>query len=84
MDSFETWRTGFLLGSCWEKHGCSRPTLTQRHKGQAGLMQEKVENQRVLHPRDKAEHVEYIRGLSEGHIPPTMQTIVDFACPLAI
>jgi hypothetical protein len=44
-------------------------TLTQLHKC-------------ILHPRDEAELVQYIRGLTERHIPPTRQMIINSATPL--
>ena len=37
----------------------------------------------MLHPRDEAELVKYIRGLTERHLMPTRQMIVNFVTPLA-
>ena len=55
--------------------------MMRQHKGQAVPHEQKVEDQRLLHPRDEAELVEYIRGLTERHLMPTRQMIINFATP---
>ena len=65
-----------------KKHGCSRTTLTRLHKGQATPQEEAINSQRLLHPRDEAELIQYIRGLTERHLMPTRQMIINFAAPL--
>ena len=64
-----------------KKHSCSRSTLMRQHKGQAVPHEQKVEDQRLLHPRDEAELVEYIRGFTERHLMSTRQIIINFATP---
>ena len=54
----------------------------RQHKGEAAPHEEKAEHQHLLHPRDEAELVEYIRGLTERHLMPTRQMIINFATPL--
>jgi hypothetical protein len=65
-----------------KKHSCSYLTLMRQHKGQAALHKEKAEHQRLLHLRNKAELIEYIRGLIERHLMPLRQIIINFATPL--
>ena len=62
-----------------KKHNFSRSTLMRRHKDRAAPHEQKAENPRILHPRDEAELVEYIRGLTERHLMPTRHMIANFA-----
>lgn len=64
-----------------KKYGCCRTTLSRRHKRQTVSHEQKSENQRILHPHNKAELVQYIRELTKRYLP-TRQTIVRFATPL--
>jgi hypothetical protein len=65
-----------------KKYSCSRTTLTRQHKGQAPPREDTSSSHRLLHPRDEAELVKYIRGLTERHLMPTRQMIINFATPL--
>ena len=65
-----------------KKHSCSSTTLTEHHQGRRTSHAESQLHQRLLHPRDEVELVQYIRGLTERHIPPTRQMIINFATPL--
>ena len=57
------------------KHGCWHSTLTRQHKGKTVSHEAKAQNQRLMHPRDEAELVQYIKGLTEQHLMPTRQMI---------
>jgi hypothetical protein len=65
-----------------EKHGITRSTLTRQVNGVHASRQDDALNRRLLHPRDEAELVQYIRGLTERHLMPTRQIIINFAIPL--
>jgi hypothetical protein len=65
-----------------EKHGVVRSTLTRQLKGECASKEEQALKQRLLHPRDEAELVKYIRELTERHLMPTRQMIINFATPL--
>ena len=75
-------QASFSYWALAKKHKCSSTTLTENHKGRRTSYAESQLHQRLLHPRDEAELVQYIRGLTERHIPPTRQTIINFATPL--
>ena len=76
-------REKFSYQALARKHGCCRLTLSRQHQGRVVSHKQKAEDQRILHPRDKAELVQYIRGLTERHLMPTRQMIVNFTTPLA-
>ena len=65
-----------------EKHRCSRTTLTEHHRGRRTTRAESHEHQRLLHQRDEAELVQYIRRVTVRHCPPTRQMIINIATPL--
>ena len=65
-----------------KKHGCCRSTLTRRHKNQVVPHTVKINSQRLLHPRDEVEVVEYIRGLTRRNLKPTRQMVINFVTPL--
>lgn len=65
-----------------QKHGCCRSTLTRQHKNQVVPHTVKINNQRLLHPRDEVEVVEYIRGLTKRNLKPTRQMVMNFVTPL--
>jgi hypothetical protein len=65
------------------KHGCCRSTLTRQQKQLVASHDDKALSQRLIHPRDGAELVQYIAGLTERHMMPTRQMIRGFATPLA-
>jgi hypothetical protein len=65
-----------------EKYGISRTTLSTHHQGRRTTREAAHEDQRLLHPRDEAELIEYIKSFTEKHCPPTRQMIINFATPL--
>jgi hypothetical protein len=65
-----------------KKYGISRTTLSTHHQGGRTTISDAHQDQRLLHPRDKAELVQYIKRLTEKHCPPTRQMIINFATPL--
>ena len=76
----EARRFFFVSGTC-QKHSCSSTTLTEHHQGRRTSHAESQLHQRLLHPRDEVELVQYIRGLTERHIPPTRQMIINLQRP---
>lgn len=71
----------FVPGTC-QKHSCSSTTFTEHHQGRRTSHAESQLHQRLLHPRDEVELVQYIRRLTERHILPKTQMIINFATPL--
>jgi alkylated DNA nucleotide flippase Atl1 len=65
-----------------KKYGISHTTLTEHHKGRRTTREASHSDQRLLHPRDEAELVKYIKSFTEKHCPPTRQMIINFATPL--
>ena len=65
-----------------KKHSVSRVTLAERAQGIHASVQDSGLNKRLLHPRDEAELVKYIRGLTKRHLMPTRQMIINFTTPL--
>ncbi|KAJ8110223.1 hypothetical protein OPT61_g6878 [Boeremia exigua] len=65
-----------------KKHSCCRTTLARRHKHQVVPHTVKINNQRLLNPRDEVEVVEYIRGLTKRNMKPTRQMVMNFVAPL--
>jgi hypothetical protein len=65
-----------------KKYHISRTTLLTHHQGQRTTREAAYEDQRLLHPRDEAELVKYIKSFTEKHCPPTRQIIINFATPL--
>jgi hypothetical protein len=65
-----------------KKHHICRSTLARQAQGIHALRDDSALNRRLLHLRDEAELVKYIRGLTERHLMPTRQMIVNFATPL--
>ena len=66
-----------------KKYGCCRSTLTRQHKQEVASHEDKALSQRLIHPRDEEELVQYIARLTERHLMPTRQMIRNFATPLA-
>jgi hypothetical protein len=56
--------------------------LSTHHQGRRTTREAAHEDQRLLHPRDEAELVKYIKSFTEKHCPPTRQMIINFATPL--
>ena len=65
-----------------EKYHISRTTLAEHHQGKRTTREKQYDQLRILPQRDEAELVQYIRGLTEKHCPPTRQMIINFATPL--
>ena len=65
-----------------EKYGICRTTLSAHHQGRRKTISDAHQDQRLLHQRDEAELVKYIRSFTEKHCPPTRQMIKNFAAPL--
>ena len=72
--SYESWL---------KKHNICRSTLTRQVKGTHASRQDDALKRRLLHLRDEAELIQYIRGLTERHLMPTRQMIINFVTPLA-
>jgi hypothetical protein len=66
-----------------QKRSCCRSTLSRQHQGRVVSHKQKVEDQRILHPRGKAELLQYIRELTERHLMPKRQIITNFTTPSA-
>jgi hypothetical protein len=68
---------------CYQKtadtHGVDRSTLSRRHRGVQGSMQQKVEQQQNLTNHEELELVDYIDQLCREHLPPTRDMIQHFA-----
>ena len=72
----------FSYGKVAEKYGINRATLSTHHQGRRKTISDAHQDQRLLHQRDEAELVKYIRSFTEKHCPPTRQMIKNFAAPL--
>jgi hypothetical protein len=60
-------------------HGVDRSTLSRRHRGVQGTMQQKAEQQQHLTHDEELELVSYIDQLCREHLPPTREMIQHFA-----
>jgi hypothetical protein len=56
--------------------------LSTHHQGLRKTVKDAHDNQRLLHPREEAELVKYVKSFTEKHCPPTRQMIINFATPL--
>ena len=65
-----------------EKHGVVRSTLTRQLKGKSASKKDQALKQRLLHPHNEAEVLQYIRELTKRHLMPTRQMIINFVTPL--
>lgn len=65
-----------------EKHGVTRSTLTRQLNGECASKEDQALKQRLMHPHDETELVQYIRGLTERHLMPTRQMLKNFAAPI--
>ena len=65
-----------------KKYSISRTTLSTHHQGLRKTVKDAHDNQRLLHPREEAELVKYVKSFTEKHCPPTRQMIINFATPL--
>ena len=66
-----------------KKHSVCRHTVSRRAQGVHASRADEGLNQQLLHPRDEAELIQYIKGLTERHLMPTRQMVVNFVTPLA-
>jgi hypothetical protein len=68
---------------CYQKiadaHGVDRSTLSRRHRGVQGSIQQKVEQQQNLTKYEELELVGYIDQLCREHLPPMRDMIQHFA-----
>ena len=67
----------FSYSQLAKNHSCCRSTLSRRHRGISASNQVKANDQLLLNPRDEAEVVKYIQGLTERHLMPTRQIIIN-------
>jgi hypothetical protein len=65
------------------RHGLHRSTLSRRHRGVTRPHQVKISDQQKLTPEQEVELVQYIKGLTERHLPPTREMIRNFASTIA-
>jgi hypothetical protein len=56
---------GFQYTKIAKTHGVTRSTLTRQLNGECASKEDQALKQRLMHPRDEAELVHYIRGLTE-------------------
>ncbi|KAF1351746.1 hypothetical protein EJ07DRAFT_183649 [Lizonia empirigonia] len=75
-------RDNFQYTKLAEKHGVTRSTLTRQLNGECASKEDQALKQQLMHPRDEAELVQYIRGLTEQHLMPTRQMLKNFAAPI--
>lgn len=62
-----------------KRHCCCRTTLSRNHKGKNASHAIKAKAQLLLNERDEIEVVQYIKGLTERHVMPTGQMIVNLS-----
>ena len=65
-----------------DKHGVWRSTLTRQLNRECASKEDQALKQRLMHPRDEAELVKYIKSLTERHLMPTRRMIKNFAAPI--
>jgi hypothetical protein len=65
------------------EYGCDRNTLSRRHRGVQGSVQEKVEYERLLTLNQEKELIKYIDLLTTRNLPPTKGMIWNFAEEIA-
>ena len=75
-------RDDFSYTKLADKHGVTRSTLTRQLNGECASKEDQALSQRLMHPSDEAELVQYIRGLTERHLMPTRQMLKNFATPV--
>ena len=83
-DALEDARAADVRGElCYQKiadaHDVDRTTLSRRHRGVQGTMQQKAEQQQNLTNDEELELVAYIDQLCREHLPPTRDMIQHFA-----
>ena len=64
-------RDDFSYQKVADKHSVWRSTLTRQLNGECASKEDQALKQRLMHPRDEAELVQYIKGLTERHLMPT-------------
>jgi hypothetical protein len=72
----------FSYSKVAKKYCISGTTLSTHHQGRRTTREAYHLDRRLLHPRDEAELVKYIKSFTEKHCPPTRQMIINFATPL--
>ena len=65
------------------RYGINRSTLSRRHRGVTTSRVATAEIQQKLTPEQELELVQYIKGLTERHLPPTREMIRNFASTIA-
>ncbi|KAF1994961.1 hypothetical protein P154DRAFT_557001 [Amniculicola lignicola CBS 123094] len=65
------------------KYSVVQSTLIQRHKGITQPPEVKNSNQQKLTLQQEQELVQYIKSLTERHIPPTREIVQNFASAIA-
>ena len=85
IDDIESLEPGedFSYTKMANKYGVVRSTLIRRHQGITRSPRAKNFKQQKLNPQQEKELVQYIKGLSERHIPPTREMIRNFASTIA-
>ena len=70
-----------------KEYGCSRTTLSRRHRGvqssRAEQYAEQYAEQQLLAPLEEAELIKYIGSLCERGLPPTRGMVRNFASEIA-
>ena len=57
------------------RHGLDRSALSRRHRGKTKSRQVKNSKQQKLIPQQEQELIQYIKRLTERHLPPTREII---------
>ncbi|KAL5400226.1 hypothetical protein PMIN03_013118 [Paraphaeosphaeria minitans] len=85
IDEIESRESGeeFLYTEVATKYGINRSTLSRRHRGITATRAATANNQQKLSPQQEQELVQYIKGLTERHLPPTREMIQNFASTIA-
>jgi hypothetical protein len=65
-----------------KRHCCCRTTLSRNHKGKNAPHAIRAKAQLLVNERDEIEVVQYIKRLTERHVMPIRQMIVNFITPL--
>jgi hypothetical protein len=66
-----------------KKFGCNRSTLSKRHRGVQGSMEEKIDHDSLLNTTQQRELIRYIKQLCERGLPPSKPMIRNFAAQIA-
>ena len=66
-----------------KQYGVDRSTLSRRHRGVTGSLEEQASNARNLNPTQEQQLVKYIDSLCKRGLPPTRGMIQNFASEIA-